>query len=103
MAGAISSYYWLILQEDRRGTSALKQTPAEQVQVSKDLIAMAPDTAQDLLQSLGLLLEVPISVWRRLDSDDAPSLTGEELAAVRLEIINAPGNRALLIVDGFGI
>jgi hypothetical protein len=103
MAGAISAYHWLILQEDRRGMPAREETPASQVPVSKDLIAVAPDTAQDLLQSLESRLGVSIPVWRRLDGGDAPSLTDGELDAVRLEIVNAPGNRALLIVDASGV
>ena len=103
MAGTISAYHWLILQEDRRGMSARKETPASQVPVSKYLIAVAPDTAQDLLQSLESRLGVPIRVWRRLDGGNATSLTDEELDAVRLEIINAPGNQALLMVDASGV
>ena len=103
MAGAISAYHWLILQEDRRGIPAWKETPASQVPVSKDLIAVAPDTAEDLLQRLESRLGVPIRVWRRLEVGDTPSLTDGELDAVRVEIINAPGNRALLIVDTSGV
>ena len=103
MSAAISAYHWLILQEDRRRMPARKETPASQVPVSKYLIAVAPNTAQDLLQSLESRLGVPIRVWRRLDGGDAPSLSDGELDAVRLRIINAPGNRALLIVDDSGV
>ncbi|MDA0733168.1 MAG: DUF5671 domain-containing protein [Chloroflexi bacterium] len=103
MAGAVSVYHWLILQEDRRAMPAPAETPAPAVPVTKDLIAVAGESAQGLVRSLESLLGVPILVWRRLDGGDAPNLTVEELHAVREEIINAPGSRALLIVDASGI
>jgi len=103
MAGAISVYHWLVLQEDRQEIPASQETGAQGVPVARDLIALTGQSAQASVRGLESRLGVPIRVWRRLDGGDAPGLTEEELDAVRDEIINAPGNCALLIVDASGV
>lgn len=103
MAGAVSVYHWLVLQEDRREMPAKEETPAQPAPTAKDLIAVAADSAQGLIRGLESQLGVPIRVWRRLDGGDAPRLTSEELEAIREEIVNAPGNRLLLIVGASGV
>jgi hypothetical protein len=103
MAAAISVYHWLILQEDRQEMPAAAESPAGAVPVTKDLIALISQSAQGSVRGLESRLGVSIRVWRRLDASNAPSLTDEDLDRVRDEIINAPGNRALLIVDASGV
>jgi hypothetical protein len=103
MAGAVSVYHWLVLKEDRQEMPAREETPVPGVQAAKELIALAAQSAQDSVRALESRLGVPIRVWRRLDSGDSPHLTEEELETVRDEIANAPGNRALLILDASGV
>jgi hypothetical protein len=103
MAGAVSVYHWLVLREDRQEMPAREETPVRGGGRAKDLIALADPSAQDSVSALESRLGVTIRVWHRLGNGDVPRLTGEQLDTVRDEIINAPGNRALLILDASGV
>lgn len=103
MAGAVSVYHWLVLKEDRQEMPAQEEAPAPGLTVARDLIALAGRSAQDSVSALESRLGVPIRVWHSLGGGDAPRLTEEQLDAARDEIINAPGNRALLILDASGV
>lgn len=108
MAGAISVYHWLVLQEDRREmpageTPPKEESPAEVAPVAKEMIAVAAQTAQGLVARLESQLGVPIRVWRRLDVAEAPTVTEEELLAIRQRVIDAPGDRVLLTIDASGV
>lgn len=100
MAGAVSIYHWLVLQEDRRATP-VSEEPA--VPVAKGITVLASEPAQALVPRLQSRLGVNLRVWRRLDGDAAPSLTEVELDEVRERIIATPGDRVLLAIDAAGI
>jgi hypothetical protein len=103
----VSVYHWLVLREDRRELPP--EIPDEEgpavpgTPVARELIALAHQSAQDSVNALESRLGVPIRVWRRLDRGDAPQLTEDQLDAARDEIVNSPGNRALLILDASGV
>jgi hypothetical protein len=104
MAGAVSVYHWLVLQEDRRAMPAREELPAPAPPVAKAITALAAEPAQALLQQLQPRLGgVSIRVWRRLDGGEAPVLTEAELEELRERIIQAPGDRVLLTVDAAGV
>jgi len=108
MSGGISVYHWLVLQEDRRElpageTPPKEETPAVVAPVAKEMIALATQSAQGLVARLESQLGVPIRVWRRLDAAEAPTVTEEELLAIRQRVIDAPGDRVLLTIDASGV
>jgi hypothetical protein len=103
MAAAISVYHWLVLQEDRRAMPETPPAPAGVSPVRKEMIALASEPAQDLVRRLESQLGTSIRVWRRLDGTEAPGLTDAQLGAVRQQVVEAAGDRVLLIIDGNGV
>ena len=102
-AGAVSVYYWLVLQEDRRALPSLAEVPTLPP-VRKRVIALAPEEALPLVRRLESHLGYPVSLWRRLDPQaGVPDLTDEELEATRERIAQAPGDRVLLTIDASGV
>jgi hypothetical protein len=102
-AGAISVYYWLVLQEDRQALAPLeKVAPAQPVR--KRVIALASETAEPLVRRLESSLGYPVNLWRLLDSDALPpSLTDEELQDIQQSIARAPSSHVLLTIDASGV
>jgi hypothetical protein len=103
MAGAISIYHWLVLQEDRRETPVSEAPAAPAVPVAKGITALASEPAQALVRQLQSRLGVNIRVWQHLEGGEAPNLTEAELDAVRERIIETPGDRVLLTIDASGV
>ena len=103
-AGAASVYYWLVLGEDRRAVPAQEKPSPEDLPVRKTVIALATEEALPLLRRLEARLGAPLRSWHRLDQDiDVPTLTDEELTAIRERIAEAPGDRVLLTIDSSGV
>ena len=104
MAGTVSVYYWLVLQEDRRAVPAAEEAPAVAPRVRKVVIALASEAAQPFVRQLEARLGIPIRFWQRLDPDvGAPAGTEEELSETQGRIAEAPGDRILLTVDASGV
>ncbi|MSQ16340.1 MAG: hypothetical protein EXR54_02040 [Dehalococcoidia bacterium] len=103
MAGAISIYHWLVLQEDRWEAPVNEEPAAPAISTTKGITALASEPAQALVQQLQSCLGVNILVWRRLDGGEPPNLTEVELDAVRQRIIETPGDRVLLTIDASGV
>lgn len=102
MAGVISAYYWLVLQEDRRLMPSAEGPGAPPV--VKAIISLASEAAQPQVRQLEARLGYSIRRWQRLDSPSgAPSLSEDELNAIGERIAQAPGNRVLLSIDASGV
>ena len=104
MAGAISSYYWLVLQEDRRSMPPPEEAPTETPAVGKSIISLASAAAQPQVRRLESRLGLSTRRWQRLDSEaGAPSLSEDELSAIAERIAQAPGDQVLLAMDSSGV
>ena len=104
MAGVISAYYWLVLQEDRSLMPASEEAATAAPAVRKFIISLASEAAQPQVRQLESRLGVSIRRWQPLDSDPGvPSLSEEELSAIGERIAEAPGDRVLLTWDASGI
>ncbi|MFQ5861287.1 MAG: DUF5671 domain-containing protein, partial [Dehalococcoidia bacterium] len=104
MAGAVSVYYWLVLQEDRQAMAAWQETPAAAPPVRKMVRALASEAAQPLVRRLEARLGYPIHLWRRLDPDvGAPTMTDDELSAIMERMSEVSGDQVLLTIDASGI
>lgn len=103
-AGAISVYYWLIFQEDRRAFPEPEEMSAGAIPVRKAVIAMATEAAQPLVRRLEAQLGIHVRLWQTLDSDaEVPTLTDEAIRAIQVRIAEAPGDRVLLTIDASGV
>jgi hypothetical protein len=67
------------------------------------MIALASQSAQQLVRQLEAQLGVPIRVWRRLDDGEAPTLSENELSSVRQQVIETVGDRVFLNIDHSGV
>ena len=104
MAGVISAYYWLVLQEDRRSMPAPEDAPTTAPAVRKSIISLASEAAQPQVRQLESRLGVSLRRWQRLDSDaGVPSLSEDELSVIEERIAQAPGDRVLLTWEASGI
>ena len=104
MAGVISSYYWLVLQEDRRSMPPPEEAPTETPAVRKSIISLASAAAQPQVRRLESRLGLSTRRWQRLDSEaGAPSLSEDELSAIAERIAQAPGDQVLLAMDASGV
>ena len=103
-AGAVSVYYWLVLGEDRRAAPALEKPSTEVPPVRKAVIALATEAARPLVRRLEAEFGVALSQWHWADPDaGVPTLADDELRATRQRIVEAPGDRVLLIIDASGV
>ena len=104
MAGTISVYYWLVLQEDRRAVPATVEAPTGAPPVRKVIIALASEASQPFVQRLEARLGMPVRLWRRLDPVvGVPAVSEEELSLTQGRIAEAPGDHILLTVDASGV
>ena len=100
MAGTVSVYYWLVLQEDRRAVPAAEEAPTVAPRVQKVVIALASEEARPFVKGLEARLGISIRLWQRLDPDvGAPAVTEEDLNLAQRLITEVPGDRILLIID----
>ena len=103
-AGAVSVYYWLVLGEDRRAMPAQEKPPTKVPPVRKAVIALATEAARPLVRRMEAEFGVALSQWHWADPDaGVPTLADDELRATRQRIIEAPGDRVLLIIDASGV
>lgn len=103
MAGTVSVYYWLVLQEDRHALPTT-EAPTAVRRVQKVVIALASEAAQPFMDGLEARLGTSIRRWQRLDPDvGAPAVTEENLTLVEGLIAEAPGDSVLLDVDASGV
>ena len=104
MAGIVSVYYWLVLQEDRQAMPATEEAPTVVRQVQKVVIALASEASRPFVRGLEARLGIPIRLWHRLDTDvGAPTVTEEGLNLAQRLIAEGPGDRILLIIDASDI
>ncbi len=103
MAGAISYYYRLVMQEDR----ALAPPPEDQVSerpARKTVVALISEAGLPFVRALETRLGYPVRRWVRADSGaGAPQVTDEALAEAERRIAEAEGDRVLLTVDASGV
>jgi hypothetical protein len=103
MAGAISYYYRLVMQEDR----ALAPPPEAQVSerpARKTVVALISEAGLPFVRALETRLGYPVRRWVRADSGaGAPQVTDEALAEAERRIAEAEGDRVLLTVDASGV
>lgn len=106
MAGAISVYYWMVLQEDRRSQDALASqappVPASGMRRKRVTALVAPE-AEGLVREIEQRLGYRIILWRSLADGGAPALVPADIDAVPDRITQAPGDRVLLIIDASGV
>ena len=104
MAGTLSVYHWLVLQEDRRAVPSVEELPVTPPPVRKVVIVLATEAAEPLVEQLESRLGYPIQLWRRLDIEaGAPAITEEEISITQQRIAQAPGDRVLLTIDASGV
>jgi|GEM_PF-261935 len=103
MAGAISVYHWLVLQEDRRAVPPPEEPAAPAIPVSKAITALASEPARALVEQLQSRMGVTIRVLQRLDGGEAPRLTDVQLDEVQARIAASPGSQVLLAIDASGV
>ena len=103
MAGAISYYYRLVMQEDR----ALAPPPEAQVSerpARKTVVALISEAGLPFVRALETRLGYPVRRGVRADSGaGAPQVTDEALAEAERRIAEAEGDRVLLTVDASGV
>ena len=70
----------------------------------KAVIALATEAARPLVRRLEAEFGVALSQWHWADPDaGVPTLAADELRATRQRIVEAPGDRVLLIIDASGV
>ena len=114
---AFLPYYWAIYAQDR---AAAPETPTaetappadaatDSIDVSppeppKDVMLLAGDDADALIQGLQAALGYPVTALRWADADAAtPALSDEARAQIAQRVSDAPGSRVLLTPDGDGL
>ena len=104
-AGAVGTYYWLVLQEDRRADKKLEATEIQrQPSVRKQVIILASANASGAVQRIEERLGYQAARWEHLEGAGAiVEVTDDDLNRVQEELDKAPGDRALIVVEAAGI
>jgi hypothetical protein len=107
-AGAAASYYWLVLQEDRRAAKELERSapslPPAAVAHRVQLTALIPEGGMPLVEELERRLGQTIRVWRRTGAQEpAPPVPEGRIAELKRQIDACDSDSALLLVDAAGI
>ncbi len=101
-AGAVSSYYWLVLREDRQVAKEQQAIPgpAPAHPVHKQVTAVVGDAALPAIRQVESLLGYEVTVWRSLADGDMPvSLSPQDAAELETRITAAQSDRIVLLVE----
>lgn len=98
-AGIISGYFWFIIREDR---SVLATVARPAPVIRKRVTLLAPAGAVEQARRLEALLGSDVTTWTSHGAETVPALTDEQLAAVTEQVISAPPERVLVILDHEG-
>lgn len=113
-AGAVSIYYWLVLQEDRKAAAGVGLRPAPageaagttvsapaQARARKSVTVLVAAGELALVRRLEERLGYSVQAWQRLESRQiAPEVSENELAEVERQIRDADSDRVLLLRAG---
>lgn len=97
VAGAVATYYWLVLREDQRLVPD-DAPPAEVRTREVILVTAAPSPA--LARAIEAIPGVRLRAWRRLDGGETAALDDGQLATLRERLLAADAERFLLVAEG---
>ena len=102
-SGAVSGYYWLVLQEDRRALATMVGVP-EAPQARKHVTVVLNEVDLPLVPRLEARLGYRLTVWQRAEERRAAlAVTDDELAQLEQRIATASSEHVLVMAGPTGV